>query len=112
MQKKAKSLRNKLVRSKLFIQRALGYIAILNSGMILFLVLSRLENYNMDIRLETWFIPIFLGTILLMVLFGYFEDRLGFFEEETSEANKRNPALVSINRRLDNIEELLKKSKK
>jgi hypothetical protein len=104
-----KKIRSKLIHSKIFIQRSLGYISIFNSGMILFLVLSQLEKYKIDIELETWFIPIFILTILLMILFGYFEDKMGFFEEENEAVNRRNPALRDIEQRLEKIEELLKK---
>lgn len=87
----------------------MSYIAILNSGMILFLVLSRLENYKIDIKLEVWLIPIFIFTLILMILFGYFEDKFGFFEEEMTASNRRNPELIEINKRLERIEKALKK---
>ena len=104
-----KGIKSKVVHAKIFVQRAMSYIAILNSGMILFLLLSRLEDYKIDIRLETWFIPIFFVTILAMVLFGYLEDRLGFFTEENIAHNRRNPVLNDINMRLERIEKKLGK---
>ena len=109
LKERGKKLRSKIVHSKLFVQRSLGYIAILNSGMILFLVLSRLENYKIDIKLETWFIPIFVCTIFLMVFFGYLEDKLGFYTEESRAHTRRNPTLTEINKRLDRIEKLINK---
>jgi hypothetical protein len=106
---KIKKIRSKIVHAKIFIQRSMGYIAILNSGMILFLVLSQLERYKIDIKLETWLIPIFLFSMVVMVFFGYFEDKMGFMEEENAAINRRNPEIKDIQDRLDRIENLLKK---
>jgi len=111
MRKAIKNARSKLVHAKVFVQRSLSYVAILNSGMILFLVLSRLENYNIDINLEFWLVPIFILTIGLMILFGYIEDKLGFFKEESKAVNQRNPVLIDIDKRLQKIEMMLQNGK-
>ncbi len=102
-------LRKFLVYSKLWIQRTMSWIAIINSGMILFLVLSKLQDYGMEIYITAWFIPIYLGIIFLMIFFGYLEDRAGFYREEVREAAKRNPYFKEILERLDKIEKKLKK---
>lgn len=106
-----KKIRSKIVHSKIFVQRSMSYVTILNSGMILFLVLSRLENYNIDIKLETWLIPIFFVTLLLMIFFGFIEDKLGFFEEEVKAQTRRNTKFYEIDKRLENIEKILKNGK-
>lgn len=106
---KGKRIRSKIIHSKVFVQRAMGYIAILNSGMILFLFLSNLENYKIDIKLEVWFIPIFIMTVIFLIFLGYLEDKWGFFSEESRVQSARNPYLSEINERLDRIEKILKK---
>ena len=77
--------------------------------MILFLVLAKLQDYGIKIYITAWFIPIYLGVILLMILFGYLEDRAGFYRQEAKEAAKRNPYFHEILERLDKIEKKLNK---
>ncbi|MBR9699059.1 hypothetical protein GOV09_01220 [Candidatus Woesearchaeota archaeon] len=101
-------IRSKLTHAKVFMHRALTYASIINMALILFLALSNLEKYGMDIRLETWGIPIFILLIVMLVLLGFLEDRLGFFEEEQKVTAKRNPHLNEIIKRLDRIEKKLK----
>ena len=98
------NIRSKIVHSKMFINRAMGWISIANAGMLLFLTLSNLEKYGVDIRLTDWFIPIFIVTIILLGLFGFMEDKLGFFKEEIGVSARRNPFFTKIMERLDRIE--------
>jgi uncharacterized membrane protein len=90
----------------------MSWVAMINSGMILFLVLSKLQDYGIKIHITAWFIPIYFAIIMLMVLFGYLEDKAGFYREESREAAKRNPYFIEILERLDKIESALKKSRK
>lgn len=102
-------VRKFMVYSKLWIQRTMSWIAVVNSGMILFLVLSRLQDYGVEIHITAWFIPIYLGIIFLMMVFGYIEDRAGLYREESRAAADRNPYFKEILERLDRIERKLKK---
>lgn len=106
------SFRKILIYSKIWIQRTMSWVAMINSGMILFLVLSTLQDYGIKIYITVWFIPIYIAVILLMILFGYLEDRAGFYREESKEAAKRNPYFKEILERLDKIERDLGKSRK
>lgn len=106
------SLRKILIYSKLWIQRTMSWVAMINSGMILFLVLSKLQDYGVEIYITAWFIPIYIAIILLMILFGYLEDKAGFYREESRAAGKRNPYFREILERLDKIDKDLKKIKK
>jgi len=101
-----------MVYSKLWIQRTMSWIAVVNSGMILFLVLSKLQDYGVKIYITAWFIPIYLGIIILMVFFGYLEDKAGLFREESSAVGFRNPHLREIIERLERIETDIKKIKR
>ena len=103
------SIRKMLVYSKVWAQRTMSWIAILNSAMILFLVLARLQDYGLKISVTRWFIPLFILLIVLMILFGYIEDRAGFHREEIHEVAKKNPVFNDILERLDRIEKKLKK---
>jgi len=100
-------IREFLIYGKLWIQRTMSWIAIINSGMILFLVLSRLQDYGIEIYITAWFIPIYLAVIFLMMFFGYLEDRAGFHREESKATAERNPYFKEIIGRLDRIEKKL-----
>jgi len=101
------SVRRKLIRTKLYYQRALGYISIVNSAMLLFLLLSNLEKYGIDINIRQLFFPILIFGVIMLVLFGYLEDRMGFLREETHFVSKRNPDMQEILDRLERMEKKL-----
>lgn len=101
------SVRKILVYSKVWAQRTMSWIAVLNSAMILFLVLARLQDYGLNIAITHWFIPILILMVLLMVFLGYLEDRAGFHREEAHEISKRNPMMNDILKRLERIEKKL-----
>ena len=101
-------MKRKLALSKMYMSRTASYLALVNAGMILFLVLTRLEDYGRDIEIEQYFLPILLGGFLILGLFGWLEDRLGFHQLEREHIEKRNPYMKKILEKLDNIENKLK----
>ena len=103
------TFRRQFTEKKVFIKRSMSYVSILNSGMILFLLLSRLEDYGYDIVLETWFFPIYFMGVLSLIVLGYLDYRFGFHSEEQKISAERNPYMTDIIKRLDSIEEKLKK---
>jgi len=102
-------LREFVVYSKIWMQRTMSWIAIVNSGMILFLVLSKLQDYGVKIYITAWFIPIYFAVILLMLFFGYLEDRAGFHREELRAQSEKNPYFKEIIERLSKIEKKIRK---
>jgi hypothetical protein len=101
-------MKRKIALSKMYMSRTASYLALVNAGMILFLVLTRLEDYGRDIEIEQYFLPILLGGFLILGLFGWLEDRLGFHQLEREHIEKRNPYMKKILDKLDNIEKKLK----
>ena len=101
-----------LIYSKLWVQRTMSWVAIAKSGMILFLVLSRLQDYGIKIYITAWFIPIYFGVIVLMIFLGYIEDKAGLYREESRASASRNPYFKDIIDRLDKIEKDIKKIKR
>jgi glucan phosphoethanolaminetransferase (alkaline phosphatase superfamily) len=98
------SFRRILIYGKVWAQRTMSWIAVLNSAMILFLVLAKLQEYGISISITHWFIPIFILLVMVMIFFGYLEDRAGFHREEIHEIAKRNPVYTEILERLERIE--------
>jgi len=101
-------VRRFMVYGKLWVQRTMSWVAIANSGMILFLVLSKLQDYGFQVHITAWFIPIYFGIILIMIFLGYLEDKVGLFREEHRASSARNPYFTDIIERLDRIEKGIK----
>ncbi len=80
--------------------------------MILYLFLSDLKKYNILISIETWFFPILVLGIFLLILFGYIEDRLGFYRTEQEEVTERTPQMNAILKKLEHVERELYDIKK
>ena len=102
-------LRDVFIRIKVYFSRTAGYISMINTAMILFLFLSNLEKYNIDISIQKWIIPMFVIGVLGMILFGYLEDKFGFFRQEQRRSQSRSPYLNDIVERLERIEKKLNK---
>lgn len=101
-------IRTFLVKNKIYLQRTTSWISALNSGMILFLVLGKLQEYGVKVSITKWFLPMYIGIIIAMIYFGYLEDKFGFFKEEIKTQQKRNPYMNEIIERLDRIEKKIK----
>ncbi|MBD3163699.1 hypothetical protein GF323_00700 [Candidatus Woesearchaeota archaeon] len=106
------ALRSKLIHAKVYLSRALSYASLVNMALILFIALSNLEKYGIDIVLEKWLIPLFILLFMFLVFAGYIEDKLGFFREEQKVHAVRNPQLSLIAARLDKIESKIDSLKK
>jgi len=96
----------------MFMSRTASYLALINAGMILFLVLSRLEDYGVDVEIEKYFLPILILGFVVLGLFGWLEDKLGFHQLEREHVEKRNPYMNKILKKLDKIEREIKKHHK
>jgi hypothetical protein len=103
---------NAAIQSKFWIQRTMSWLAIVNSAMILFLVLSKLQDYGLKIYITRWFIPIYIATLVLMILFGYIEDKLGVFKKESEILQKKTPYVNEMMERLERIEKKLDRLEK
>ncbi len=102
-------IRHFIINSKIWMQRTMTWIAIINTGMILFLVLAKLQDYGVEIHITKFYVPIYLGIFFFaMLLIGYLEDKAGFFKEELRASSGRNPYFNDIIKRLERIEEKIK----
>lgn len=102
-------LRNLLIQLKVYMGRTSSYISLVNTAMILFLFLSNLEKYEIDIRIEKLILPMFIFGLSLMLFFGFLEDRLGFYRQEQKTVQSRSPYFKEIIDRLEKIEKKIQK---
>ena len=101
-------LRNFFIRLKVYMSRTSSYLSLINTAMILFLFLSNLEKYNYDIEIKDMIVPLFILGLFMMLLFGYLEDKLGFYRQEQRTTQSRSPYMREMLDRLENIEKKLK----
>jgi len=88
--------------------RTASYLGLINAGMILFLVLSQVEDYGVEVEIEKYFFLILLLGFSILTLFGWLDDKLGFHQLEREHFEERNPYMRKILDRLDNIEKKIK----
>lgn len=93
---------------KQHIHRANTYVALANSGMILFIFLGAL---GIDIKGNFGFI--FAGGLFLLLLVGFVDIKLlrGYQEEQSIWFN-RNPQLVEMKKDIEEIKEMCVKQRK
>jgi len=92
----------------MFYHRAISYISIINSSMILFILLDNLEKHGITINIKQWFFPIVIIGILGLVFIGYLEDKLGFYKAEQEKITQRNPQITEILEKIKLIEQRIK----
>lgn len=104
---------------KIYLQRAMSYLIILNSIMLMFLFLDKLKEMGLEFSFKKYYVPMCIVFIILLIFVGYLDTKLGFFKEEAKRAASRNPYFTEtlenvkqINERLEKIENSLCKSDK
>lgn len=65
----------KVIKIKFWVQRTMGYAAIANFGLLLYLVLDRKG-------MGGWTVPIAILCVIVGVVFGWLEDRVGLARAE------------------------------
>ena len=103
-----RKIRKLAIKSKIYIERIASWLSIINAGMILFLVLSKLQDYGYNVYITKYFFPIFALTIILMIFLGYLDELLGGHREEARERAEMNPYYKEIVERLERIEGKIK----
>ena len=100
------SLRKKLIYLKVYMNRSVGYLTLANSGMILFLLLSKLkENGTIGLEVDKFFIQILLLGILLLIFLGWLEiNKFKGIQTESLINKSLSPPWLEVNEKLDKNE--------
>ena len=88
--------------------RSNGYISLINSGMLLFLLLSRFQDQGLSINLKRWFIPLTIVSFALLIGLGYIDRKAGFFQEEQAQRTLFNPIFNEMYQDIKQIKETIK----
>ncbi|MDD5092006.1 MAG: hypothetical protein PHQ23_13960 [Candidatus Wallbacteria bacterium] len=103
-------VRNIVLVLKFYLQRTMSWVSLANSGMIMFLVFSKLQQeYRIEMDISSFFIPLYLACLALMIFIGYLDDRLNLYSREARIAQNRSPFIVELFARLDRIEKQLER---
>lgn len=109
-------IRRAVIDIKIWLIRSQSWISVANTAMLGFLFLSTLQEIGVihvdDVKQFT--ILIICGTLLCMVIWGYLDEKLGFFKEEADRgwAQNRNPHIDRIHASLERIENRLEELEK
>jgi hypothetical protein len=103
--------RTKIMYWKTYMSRAIGYASIMNSGMLLFLFLSKLKETGwISFDIDAYFLPIFFMTFVILITIGWIEVKfLKGIQEEASIGFALTPPMVEMKEKLDYMYDKLKK---
>ena len=106
-------LRNKLMLFKQYISRTVTYLSIINSGMILFLFLSKLkEGGYISAELDKYFYIIFATGIISLLIIGWIDIKyLRAMQEENTIAFNLQPPMVEMKNKIDEMYDDFKEKK-
>ena len=88
---KKETIPEKIARGRIYLLRSLAYVGIFNTIMLIVLSLDKFS-----INLKHWLIPISLLLVVILVLVGFIEDKLGVFEAENNIFFERNKVLREL----------------
>lgn len=109
MKELLKRLRYKVFYLKQYMHRTASYLALLNSAMIIYLVLSQMyERGVINFNVEKYFFPLVVMGFCLLVFWGWFEVKiLKGMQEEAAIGFNLTPPFVEMR---DKINDLWNKS--
>lgn len=98
-------IRDKLMESKLTIARAVSYMVLANSGMILFLFLSNLkENGIIGFDVGKYYLPILGIGMITFFIIGWIEINVfKGYESENRYTFSKSPPHVEMKRKIDEL---------
>lgn len=107
------NVRRKIIAAKIMINRSLGYVSLVNAGMVLFLTLTKLRELGyINFDLSDNFFFIYFGGVAVLIIMGYVEIRLVKGLSEESRRNfEQNPMFMDMKKKLDELYEISRQSK-
>lgn len=100
--------RTLLVDARIYLSRSQGWMSAMNSGMIVFLFLGRLKDAEVvNFELDKFFIIVYGGILVIMILWGWIDEKLGIYAEDAERqlTPDRNPVMAEIREGIKRIEE-------
>jgi hypothetical protein len=82
----------------------MSYAAMINSAMLLVILLTDMDKYGIKIPVAAYFFQIMIVGVILMILWGYLEDKLGMWRYEQAIQYNRSEIITSISSRINLID--------
>jgi len=107
-------LRHKSMMLKTYVHRTTTYISLINSGMLLFLFLSKLKEAGLiNADLDKLFFPLFIGGFFCLLLLGWFEiNKLQGKQKESEIGFDLTPQWVDIHKKINYLYDKEKENEK
>ncbi len=104
MKETLKFIRDKAMRIKFYMHRTSSYLALANTGMILFLFLSKLKELGfISFDIDRYFIPLIIIGFCLLMLIGWLEVRLRGNQEEAKVQFSLNPYMMEMRSKINDL---------
>jgi hypothetical protein len=95
----------KIVLLKFYIARSASWLSLINSGMILYLVLDKIQAHmKLGLDVSLYFPIIYVTGIFFMIVLGFIDDKLQCTKKEQEIGADRSPWFTDIINRLERIE--------
>jgi hypothetical protein len=103
-----KKIQEVVMKSKQCITRTVTYLSIINSGMILFLFLSKLKELGyISIELDNYFFIIFFLGLFLLLALGWMDIKiLKGIQKENEIAFNFHPPMVEMRKKINDLWEV------
>ena len=100
-----RKLRNGLMRGKQYISRTVTYLAIVNSGMILFLALSKLKELGyINWEIDKYFTIIFIIGLVGLFILGWMDIKLfKGIQRENTIAFELSPPFMEMRSKINDL---------
>lgn len=113
MRETIKKIINVIAYTKFYIQRSSSYLSVVNASMILFLLLSNLNERGIIVtNLDKYYIAILVFGFFMLISFGALDIHIFKANQREQVLNfKYNPAMMELKKDLREIKEEIKKLK-
>lgn len=90
------TFREKFAFLKVYLVRANSYIMLFIMGMNIFLVLTKVKEKWPSFNIYVWFVPALVLSLVIIIIFGWLDRKLGFHKSETEKMASQNPQLMEV----------------
>ena len=107
--------KKKIIALKIYFDRARMYLGYINFFILNLVLINSFDNPEIKIFIQDYkflVVPIlFIAYLLLLILIGYMDTKLGFRQEEMRNNASINPVMQELIRTVDEIRDEVKKAK-
>ena len=105
--------RENLTLLKMYFNRAITYVSLVNTGMILTLFLDKINQLSsIHIDIGRWGFIIYIVALVGAIFVGYLDVKFGFYKAENNLNTSQIPQTTEILARLKSIENKIDEGKK